>query len=315
MKPKTAKPKKKLAARESRERLLAEQRNKLAGAPDPFSRQNVRKVALRVGIPLAVVWVVTLAIPGWIARAAAGVVTLALVAIVVWVYRLTRKSRKVADIVRSADSAEARQEAIGKLDSEYKRGDTAATFAKAQLQMQSDPRAALATLESIDVKKVMAPVADEARTQRAMIHLLLGETDEARALGDAVDLSRHKEPKARAMMAAVIGEAWARTGQASKAASLLETFDANDEIYADLRPQLLRSLCFAYAWSSRTKQMKQALRRLAQIDVQYLAGFVTRKKLPTGVAPRGVHPLLEKEALSMVLRSGAAQRKVQFKRG
>ena len=34
-------------------------------------------------------------------------------------------------------------------------------------------RAALETLESIDLKKAMAPVADEARSQRAMIHLML----------------------------------------------------------------------------------------------------------------------------------------------
>ena len=63
--------------------------------------------------------------------------------------RFARKSKAVAEIVRSADTAEARKEALDKLDSDFKEGDTAATFAKAQLQMQDEPRAALATLESV----------------------------------------------------------------------------------------------------------------------------------------------------------------------
>jgi hypothetical protein len=96
---------------------------------------------------------------------------------------------------------------------------------------------------------------------------------------------------------------------------LLETLDLNDDVYADLRPQLLRARAFAYAWASDSKQMKQVLRRLSQINPQYLMGFITRKKNPAGVNPRGVHPLLEKEAYEMVTRSGAVPRKMEFKRG
>jgi murein L,D-transpeptidase YcbB/YkuD len=148
-----------------------------------------------------------------------------------------------------------------------------------------------------------------------MIHLMLGETDEARGLVDKIDMSRHKEAKTRAMMAAIVGEAWARTGQAKRAIELLETFDPNDAAYADLKPQLLRARAFAYAWANNTKPMKQALRSLSAMNPQFLSGFITKKKNPMGVSPRGVHPMLEKEAFEMLMKSGAVPRKMEFKRG
>jgi hypothetical protein len=244
------------------------------------------------------------------------VLTLALAGVLLWALRYARRSRAVASIVRDAgDTPEARKEALSKLETDFKKDDTGAVFARAQLLMQEDPRAALAALETINLDKVLAPVADQARAQRAMIHLILGETDEARQLVDLIDMSRHKEPQTTGTMAAIIGEAWARSGQARKAVELLETLDIEDAVYADLRPQLLRSRAFAYAWASDTKQMKQTLRKLAAVNPQYLLSFVTKRKNLGGVNPRGVHPLLEKEALDMVSRSGAVPRKMEYRRG
>jgi hypothetical protein len=213
------KPKKKQAAKQARDELAAKARARIE-PQDPFSGPNLRKLGLRLGIPLLLGWIVAIAIPGWIAMAVAAAVTLLIAGLAAYVLRFARKSRAVADIVRSADDAESRKEALEKLQSGFKPGDTAATFAKAQLQLQDDPRAALATLETVKLDKVMAPVADEARCQRAMIHLMLGETADARMLCDQVDLGRHKEPKARAALAAIVGEAWARSGQATKTSAL-----------------------------------------------------------------------------------------------
>jgi hypothetical protein len=281
---------------------------------DPLSPQNLRKLAIRIGIPTLIGWVIAIAIPGWIPKAVAGALTLLLAGVLGWAWRFTRKSKAVVDIVRSAEDAESRKEALEKLDSSFKPGDVSASFAKAQLQLQEDPRAALATLETINLNKIMPQVADEARSQRAMIHLMLGDTAEARTLVDQVDLSRHKEPKARAALVTIVGEAWARSGQARKAAELLETIDGNDPLYEDVRPQLYRALAFAYAWSNQTKLMKKQLRKLGALNTQLLASFITKKKNPQGVNPRGVHPLLEQEAFSMLLRSGTVQRKMQVKR-
>jgi hypothetical protein len=61
--------------------------------------------------------------------------------------------------------------------------------------------------------------------------------------------------------------------------------------------------------------MKQTLRRLAQLNPQYLSGFITRKKVPGGVSPKGIHPMLEKEAYEIVVRSGIVPRRMEIKRG
>lgn len=312
------KPQQKLSKKEkakaAREELLAATRNKELPA-DPLSALNLRSLGLRIGIPAVIVWVIAILLNGWWWKAGAGVLTVAVLGLLFWAMRFATKSRAVAQIVREAATPEARKEAIEKLETGFKKDDTAAVFAKAQLQLQEDPRAALATLETIKLDKVMAPMADEARAQRGMIHLMLGETDEARALVDAIDLGRHKEPKTRAMMASIIGEAWARTGQAKKAIETLDMFDLNDEVFKDLLPQMLRAKAFAYAWASNTKQMKAVLRQLQSLNVQYLTGFITKKKHPMGVPPRGVHPMLEKEAFDMMQRSGSVPRKMEFRRG
>jgi hypothetical protein len=299
----------------AREELLAKQ--KAAPLPaDPLSPEALRPLALRAGIPLLLLRIGAFVLNGWIPKAVMGVVTLALAGVVLWAVRYARRTRRVAEIVRDVGSTpEARKEAIAKLETDFKKDETAAIFAKAQLQMQEDPREALKTLETVNLEKVLAPVADEARAQRAMIHLILGETDEARQLADKIDMAQHKEAKTRGTMVSIVGEAWARSGQAKRAVELLETIDIDAEDYAELRPQLLRARAFAYAWVSDTKQMKQALRKLAQINVQHLGGFITKKKVPGGVAPRGVHPLLEKEAFEMFSRSGAVPRRMEFKRG
>jgi len=60
--------------------------------------------------------------------------------------------------------------------------------------------------------------------------------------------------------------------------------------------------------------MRATLRRLSAVNPQLLMGFITKKKNPMGVNPRGVHPALEKEAFEMVMKSGMVPRRVEFKR-
>lgn len=304
---------KKQNAAKEREKLLADTRRQQAPV-DPLSADNIRKMAVRVGVPLLIGWVIALVIAHWVAYAVMGAVTVALAGVTIWAVRYARRSKAVVEILKNADTPEGRKSALEKLDSGFKKGDSAAIFAKAQLQMQEDPRLALKTLEAINLGKVMAHVADEARAQRAMIHLILGETDEARSLVDPIDLSRHSESKSRATLTAIIAEAWARSGQAKRAVDMLDKLDPSDPVYVDLRPQLLRSRAFAYAFANNSKAMKKTLHDLKGLNVQFLMGFITKKKHPNGVSPRGVHPILEKEAFDLVMRSGAVQRKMEFRR-
>jgi hypothetical protein len=219
---------------------------------------------------------------------------------VVWAIRYAKKTRAVAELVQGAQTPAARKEALSKLATDFKKGDTAAVFARAQLELHDDPRRALATLETIDLAKVMAPMADEARAQRAMIHLVLGEADRARQLVDGIELSRHQQAKSRVMLVTVMGEAWARTGQGKKALETLGVFDPEDPEFAELRPQLYRAFAFAYAAVNDMKGIRRVLRKMVEINPQLLGGFLMKK----------VHPLLEREARETLKRSGVAQPKI-----
>jgi hypothetical protein len=264
----------------------------------PAPKLDAKTLGLRLGLPLAAVWLVVLFFRTWIAFAIGGVVTAIAVGLVVFAMTFTRKSARVQSIVAGAQTKEARKAAIEQLDKEFKKGDSAAVFAKAQLLMQEDPEGALRMLETIDLAKVMPNVADEARAQRGMLHLMMGEPQKARALVDAIDLGRHSDPRAKATLAAVVCEAWARTGQAKRAVEILELFDLGDAALADVRPGLLRAHVFAYGAIDDLKKARTAMHALAKLDVRIVAGF----------AQKGVHPLVVKEAKKILDRAGMIPR-------
>jgi hypothetical protein len=271
---------------------------------DPLAMLTPKKLGVRVGLPLLVIWVVALVIMKSWSLIGAGAISVVATVLVVWGIRFANKTRAVASLVSGADTPEARKLALAKLDTEYKKSDTAAIFARAQLLMSEDPRKALEALEQIDLKKVMAPIADEARAQRAMIHLLLGEADQARMLVDPIELSRHQQPKTRATIASVVAEAWARTGQGKKALDTLSVFDPEDAEFTDLKPQIWRAFAFSYAATNDMKGVRKALRKLLEVNPQLLGGFLMKR----------VHPLLEREAKELLKRSNAVPRKMIVKR-
>jgi hypothetical protein len=275
-----------------------------APAADPMAALTPKGLGLRVGLPIVGVWVIAAVIGRSWALIVAGVLTVAAAGLVAWAIQFAKKTRAVASLVQGADTPEARKEALSKLETDFKKGDTAAIFAKAQLQLHEDPRKALATLEEVDLGKVMAPIADEARAQRAMIHLMLGEPERARQLVDAIELGRHQQPKTKATLVTVIGEAWARTGQGKKALDTLGVFDPEDPEFGDLKAQLYRAFAFAYAATNDTKGIRRVLRKMLEINPQLLGGFLMKK----------VHPLLKREAEEMLRRSGAVPKKMIVKR-
>jgi hypothetical protein len=267
---------------------------------------NLKKIYLRIGIVVGVVWVIALIIPGslvtwWIPKAVAGVVTLVGAGVSLWLDRYVKKTMALGAILKGAESEEGRKAALEQIDAKFKKKDTQAVIAKAQLQMQDDPRAALATLEAVNLDKELGPIAGQIRAMRAMIHLTLGETQEARALADKLDLGKQQEPKTRVMFAAVASEAWARTGQGKKAVDTLDLFNPDAPDMGELRAQLWRSRAFAYAAMNDTKGIARAVKKLAEINPHLLGMFVGQKK---------IHPLLEREAKQTVMRMGIVPRKM-----
>jgi hypothetical protein len=283
-----------------------------ANVPDPLSREHLMPLLTRLGLPLLAAWMIGGLIAGvshsdtviWIALGIPAALTLAAVGLLVWVTRQARKAKSVVGILSKAGTKDERDAALAQLDARYKADDPTAVFAQAQLLMQEDPRKALEVLETINLNKVMASMADEARGQRAMIHLMLGEVTPARDLADGIQLSRHQDARSRAMLAAVVSEAWARSGQAKRAVDTLSLIDPDDEQLAQLRPQIFRAQAFAFAYTNDFKQTTRALKRLAQQDPRLLGGFMDKK----------THPILQREAKKLLEQSGVAQRKMQVQR-
>lgn len=278
----------------------------------PIGNDQLKSVITRLGLIVLGVWVISALTAGFttsrlwqiIPLSIAALVTLLAAGVIVWVRRQTSKARGVASILSGVETAEDRKAALEKLETTLKKKDPAAVFAKAQLEMQEDPDKALATLEGIDLNKVMAPVADEARAQRAMLHLLKGQVSLARQLVDAIELKRHQDAKSRAMMASVVAEAWARSGQPKKGLETLELFNPEEPDFEQVRPQLYRAYAYAYAHTSNTKGMRRILRKMLEVDARLLGAFMAKK----------THPLLQKEARQILERSGAVPRKMVVQR-
>ncbi len=267
---------------------------------------DLQKLFMRGALFVGALWLLSIAMWSWIHALWPIYVAAALTAIVAgggwWFVGYVRKNEQLGAIVRGADTVEGRKEAIKRLETDFKKGDVSATMARAQIEMQEDPRKALETLETIDLSKVtLAPVADQVRAIRAQLHLSLGEVSQARSLADKLELGKQEDQKTRVMFATVAGEAWARTGQAKKAIETLELFNPEDPENAEARIQMWRARAFAYAAQNDMKALDRSLKKLADANPHLLAMFVGQKK---------IHPLLERAAKQMLMKSGAVQRKM-----
>jgi hypothetical protein len=301
--PKSGRPSAAPKAKGKRRKSAAEVQGELRDLTKTEERPPVdlKKIFIRIGLVALVVWVIAIIVPGWIPKAVAGALTVVGIGVALWLDRYVKKQQKLASLLKGADTVEGRREALERIDTQFKKGDAQALLAKANLQMQDDPRAALATLESINVDKELTPVAGQVRAMRAMIHLTLGEPQEARALADKLDLGKQQEAKTRVMFAAVASEAWARTGQGRKAVDTLELFNPEAPDMGDMRAQLWRARVFAYAAVNDTKGIARALKKLAEINPHLLGMFIQQKK---------IHPLIEREAKQIVMRLGIVPRKM-----
>jgi hypothetical protein len=179
------------------------------------------------------------------------------------------------DLLQSASaSPEARRQALEQLTAGDKSGkDVLSQIARAQLQAQDDPDAALATLESIDLAKVPAAAADEVRTFRAQMYLYKNRTKDARDLADDIKLSNAGNAQSRAMMTAVVAETWARTGKADAALAILEDVKIDDPEAAQVRVPLLFARVFAHFNSGKKERARKDLELLMKVDMNLLGRF------------------------------------------
>jgi len=290
-------------AKASKKKSVAEVQKELRDLSKPTERPPVdmKKIYLRVAAVLAILWIAAIFFHNNIGFAIAGVLTVATAGVLYWLKGYFAKAQKLGALLSNADTDEGRKKALETLDTEFKKGDTQAVLAKAQLLMQENPREAQAVLEGVNLDKQMAPVAAQVRAMRAMIHLTFGEVKEARSLSDQLELGKQQEPKTRAMFAAVASEAWARTGEGQKAVDTLDLFNPEAPDMAEMKAQIWRARAFAFAAVNDMKGAGRALRKLSEINPHLLGMFVGQKR---------IHPMLEKEAKNIVMKMGVVPRKM-----
>ncbi len=268
---------------------------------------QIRSLARIVIIALVVIWLIALGfwsgLDSVIPLIIAAVITAAAAVGAFFVRRNMAQSAALGELIGDADlSPEERAARIAKIQSKVDKGDVSAIITKAQIQMHEDPRAALGTLESASLEKANKMLANQVRGMRAMIHLNHGEVQAARKLADEMPLDKTVDPKARANLAGIVAEAWARSGNPIEAGELVDKYDPNASNLADSKIQLWRAKAFISAHRNDLGGMRKAMKQLQEVSPQLLAIFVGQKR---------VHPLLVKEARKRLEKAGFARQQVQ----
>ena len=263
-----------------------------------------RNVAIIGGV-VAILWVTAFASNSKAFIIVVAVLTLVVAGALFWIYRWASKQRKLMELLQSANvSPEARKEALAKLKAAPDADkDVMNAIARAQLQAQEDPDAALTTLESVDLKKVPAPMADDVRAFRAQLYLVKGRSKEARELADEIKPSNAATPEARGMLAATVAEAWARTGKHVEALDLLGTIKPEDPDFAQAKAPLLYARIYASFAAGKRDDVRRDMATLVRQDVNLLGRFV---------APQlKVHPELQKMAKEVLMRDPNVRKAAQ----
>ncbi|MBI2372602.1 MAG: hypothetical protein HYV07_01255 [Deltaproteobacteria bacterium] len=274
-------------------------------------KQQLRTAAKVAAIAFVVIWLLALGfasgldsrVPLYVAL----VLTISGLGAAFMIRRNVAKSESIGSLLAGEElTDEQRAARMKQLDAQADKGDAGALLAKAQLVMQDRPEEALGILERVDLEKAPKLIALQVRGVRAMLHLSLGDVAAARKLADEIDLSKAPDTKTRGNFAAVVAEAWARSGNPIEAAELLSKYDPNEKELEDVRLQLYRARAFVAAHKQDLKGIKSALKSLSQLSPQLVAMFVAQKR---------VHPLLQKEAKKALEKSGLMPRaQMRFER-
>jgi tetratricopeptide (TPR) repeat protein len=243
------------------------------------------KVLGLIGLALAVIWVIAGILQpniGYVGFIVAGVLTLIALGFLFWVWRLTRKSADIAAILKGAKDKEGRLAALEQLRARQAPGgkDALNAIAQAQLVAQEDPGEAIRILEAIDVKKAPAIVQDDVRANLAMFYLMTGRSRDARELANEIRLDRQPQAKAKAMYAAVVAEAYARTGDAEEARKILDTYDPSDPEFGPVSGMLLRAQVHTFAALKKRGRVRESMEQLLEVDPNMVAAFVQKGNRP-----------------------------------
>jgi hypothetical protein len=268
-----------------------------------------KRIIIIVAITAAA-WAFAISTGSLVVQIIVGVLTVALIAILLLSFRMMRKQKRVVDLLQgSTASPEARKSALAKLGEGKDAGSPTNVFARAQLQAQDDPEAALRLLDTVELKQYPPTMQDDVSLLRVQLCLGLGRTQEARKSADLINLDNPSRAQMKAMGSAIVAEAWARTGKSKDALALIENIEYPKENREQIETQVRIARIFARFASNQRGAARNELNALANDNPDYLGRFI----LPQFK----VHPELQKLARS-VLQSHPSSRQVikgQAKRG
>jgi hypothetical protein len=260
-----------------------------------------KKNLIIIGLVAIAIWAFAIQTGSIILMSIVGVLTLAALALLIYILRMARKQKSLVGLLQGAAlSPEKRREAIAALAADKDANQTTHIFARAQLVAVDDPAAALAMLEPIDLKKVQAQMQDDVAILKVQLYLHFGRTRDARPLADTINVDNPQRAAARNMMVAAIAEAWGRTGKHTEALALLDTIDLAAEPNVQLRAQLLSARAFARFAAGKRTSASQDLKAISDIDINMLGKFLMPQfrvhtelqKLARGIAEK--HPTMRK---------------------
>ncbi len=252
-----------------------------------------KKTLITIAVVTIAVWAFAIQTGSTILMIAVGVLTALLIGVITWALLQLRKQRGLVGMLRGAsDSPEARRAALAQLEAQKDASSPINVFARAQLLAADDPKGALALLESTDLKKFHAAMQDDVALLRAQLYLGLGRTADARKAADTINVDNPERKEIRAMAAAIISEAWARTGKPKEALALLETIELPKKDAAQIATQMRVVRVFAKFAANQRGPARTELQQLADEDVNNLGRFL--------MPQFRVHPELQKLARSVL---------------
>lgn len=224
---------------------------------------------------VVVMWAFAISTGSTVLMIVVGVLTLAVLGVLFWAWRLIRKQRGLVNTLQGAQqSPEARRAALAQL-AEGKDANTPTTiFARAQLLASDDPKGALSLIEKVEMKSFPAGMQDDVALLKAQLYLSMGRTQDARKSADFMNLDNPERAQIRSVAATIVAEAWARTGKPKEALALLDTVVVPKKDDQQLGLQIRVARVFARFASNQRNQARIELVELADVDINQLGRFV-----------------------------------------
>jgi len=267
-----------------------------------------KKTLITIAVVTIAVWAFAIQTGSTALMIVVAVLTALLLGVITWALLQLRKQRGLVGLLKgAADSPEARRAALAELDARKDASSPVNVFARAQLLAADDPKAALKLLEPVGLKTFHASMQDDVALLLSQLYLGLGRTQDARKAADTINVDNPERKEIRAMAAAIVSEAWARTGKPKEALALLDTIELPKKDANSIATQIKIVRVFAKFATNQRGPARTELQQLADEDVNNLGRFL--------MPQFRVHPELQKLARSVLEQhpQARAQAKSQAK--